>query len=316
MTASKLVRSTLAHRTGAILAAAVLLAVGSRHADAAGSTSGFGESSATATASATSSPSASVTHTSTSSSKAISGAATSSSAAAECPDQVQVTLGRMSVSNGMVTISFSHNGHGCPAALPTRLHIHQNLLMTPQAGSDPVHQRNTDYDIGPDSAETVTEPLLESADGKCFVQVDAHASGQARGQFFPTTTCSSAPPTSPATSSTVPSSTAPSSTAPSSTAPSSTAPSSTAPGSTAHTSTAPVSTSAAPSTTNSSVLPASTSRTTTVLSFVPTGQVGQSPSTGSLASTGSPVAFSFGLAALLLIAGASLMVWSGRPRRH
>ena len=37
----------------------------------------------------------------------------------ECPDQVRITLGQMQVSNGMVTISFSHNGHGCPAARPT-----------------------------------------------------------------------------------------------------------------------------------------------------------------------------------------------------
>lgn len=308
MTTSKLVRSPVVHRSGAILAAAFLLAAGTRQAGAAPSAAGSNGSSDGSTATATASRSAG---TPTSSSKASTDSATSNPAATACPDQVRITLGRMTVSGGMVTIAFTHNAHSCPSARPALLHIHQNLLMAPQAGSDPVHQWNADLSIGPSHGDGVTVPLLESADGKCFVQVDAHASGQTRGQFFPTTTCTSSTPSSPASSS--PASSSPAS---SSTVPSSTVPSSTAATSTAQTSTVSASTSAAPSTTSQSVLPESTSRSTATQSFFPVGQVQQSPSGGSLASTGGPTVLPVGVGALLLIVGAWLVNASRRPRRH
>jgi hypothetical protein len=288
MTTPKLFRFPMAHRSGAILAAAFLLLAGAHEAGAAPSTSGASGSSEDSTATAT------------------------------CPDQVRITLGKVTVSGGMVTFSFTHNAHGCPSARPALLHLHQNLLSAPVAGSDPEHQWNADLSIGPNSAEGVTVPLLESADGKCFVQVDAHASGQTRGQFFPTTTCSSASPSSSASTSTAPSTTASTSTAPSTTASTSTAPSttastSTAPSTTASTSTAPSSSSAVPTRTSQSFLPESSSRTSAPVTLVPAGQ---SSSGGSLAATGSSVAAPVGVAAGLLIAGAGLMIMSRRPRRH
>lgn len=290
MTTSKLLRAPLAHRSGALLAAAFLLLAGVRDADAApsmaGSTGSTGSSTAgsavSRSASATTSASAS-SDTATSSVTATSTGATSSSTASACPAQVRITLGKMTVSGGMLTVAFTHNAHNCPSARPALLHIHQNLLTTPRAGSDPVHQWNADLRIGPSHPDGVTVPLLKSADGKCFVQVDAHASGQTRGQFFPTTTCSSASPSTPASSSSVP------------------------------TSTAATPTSAAPSTTSQSFLPESTSRTSAARTVV---AAGQSPPGGSLASTGSSVAAPVGVAAGLLIAGAWLMVLSRRPRRH
>jgi len=305
MTTSKLLRSPLAHRSGAILAAAFLLLAGVllagvRHADAAPSASGSSGStqsstagdntsrSASAATSASHSATSSASHSATSSASAsgdtaTSTGATSSSTASACPAQVRITLAAMTVSGGMVTISFTHNAHNCPSARPALLHIHQNLLATPRAGSDPVHQWNADLQIGPNHPDGVTVPLLKSADGKCFVQVDAHASGQSRGQFFPTTTCSSESPSTPASSSSAP------------------------------TSTSATPTSAAPSTTSQSFLPESTSRATATRIVV---AVGQSPPGGALASTGSSVAAPVALAVGLLVAGAGLMVMSRRPRRH
>jgi hypothetical protein len=267
MTTPKLFCLPMAHRSGAILAAAFLLLAGAHEAGATPSTS------------------------------SASGSSESSTATATCPDQVRITLGKITVSGGMVTFSFTHNAHGCPSAKPALLHLHQNLLSAPVAGSDPEHQWNADLSIGPNSAEGVTVPLLESADGKCFVQVDAHASGQTRGQFFPTTTCSSASPSTSASTSTAPSTTASTSTAPSTTA---------------STSTAPSSSSAVPTRTSQSFLPESTSRTSAPLTLVPAAQ----SSSGGLAATGSSVAAPVGVAAGLLIAGAGLMLMSRRPRRH
>ncbi|HEX4727921.1 MAG TPA: hypothetical protein VH298_08990 [Jatrophihabitans sp.] len=90
-------------------------------------------------------------------------------------------------------MSFTHTGIDCPDAAPSVLHLHENLLSTPHAGSDPI-QLNRDFDIAPDSADSVTVPLLDGVEGKCFVQVDVHAGGVNRGQFFPTATCPSATP--------------------------------------------------------------------------------------------------------------------------
>lgn len=284
-------------RSVAVLGTALLLAAGTQQAGAAPTASGSSGSSessaatASTTATATSTGSASATSsTSSSSSQAPTSSTASSSPASACPDQVRITLGKISVAGGLVIISFSQNAHNCPSARPALLHIHQNLLMTPRAGSDPVHQRNTDFSIGFNHAGTVTVALLESADGKCFVQVDAHASGTARGQFFPTTTCSSATPSSPAPSSSESTSSPP-------------------PSSTAQTSTPP-----APST-SQSFLSASTSRPAGQ-SLVPVAQHDGSPPTGSLASTGTGLAAPLGLAAALLLAGGWLVAWGRRPRRH
>jgi hypothetical protein len=193
-----------------------------------------------------------------------------------------------------VTISFTHTGHGCPSSRPALLHVHQNLVVAPRAGSDPAHQRNDDFLIGPNHADQVTVPLLQAAAGKCFVQVDAHADGDARGQFFPTTTCASPSESSPA--------------------PSSSATSSSPPSSSAQTSTAPASSSAAPST-SQSFLSASETRSSAMVTFVPAGQ-SQTPASGALASTGVDPVVPLGLAAVLLITGAWLMRWARRPRRH
>jgi hypothetical protein len=293
----KLVRSPAASRLVVGVVAAFVLAAGGQRADAAPSTTGSGSPSSlgnTSSASSTVTPSDPVTPsrsshpvsvptgTSSSASKAtrVTGSSTaataSSSAPATCPEQVRITLGRMTVSGGMVSIAFSHNAHHCPSARPARLHLHQNLLTAPRAGSDPVHQWNSDLAIGPSHADGVTVPLLESADGKCFVQVDAHASGHTRGQFFPTVKCSSA----------TPSSIAPTFTAPESSSPA------------------------------QSFLPESTSRATATRSVVAIARYNASPPAGSLASTGSRPVAPLILAALLLLGGAWLVSWGRRPRRH
>jgi len=118
----------------------------------------------------------------------------SSSAANNCPASVVIVLDSITVSGGQVTVSFSHTGAECPDAAPSVLHVHENLLSAPHAGSDPVHQLNQNFNIGPGSGNSVTVPLLDAVEGKCFVQVDAHASGVNRGQFFPTATCPSSSP--------------------------------------------------------------------------------------------------------------------------
>jgi hypothetical protein len=88
-----------------------------------------------------------------------------------------------------VTIGIEHTGPECPSSQPATLHVHQNLLRTPAAGSDPEHQSNNDIAVGPDYGDSVTLPLLAGVVGKCFVQVDVHASGAASGRFFPTADC-------------------------------------------------------------------------------------------------------------------------------
>jgi|GEM_PF-5795524 len=272
-------RRPLVHRSAALLAAGLLLAAGTQHAVAAPSASGTSAAgSATTSAAATST-----------------GTASSSSSAPSCPAQVQITLGRITVSNGVVTIPFTHTGQGCSSARPALLHVHQNLLSAPRAGSDPVHQRNDDFSIGPNHADQVTVPLLQAVAGKCFVQVDAHASGTARGQFFPTAICPSPSQSSPAPSSSASSS--------------SPAQSSTPPSSTTRTSTPPPSTS-------QSFLSASASRSSAAFTLVPVAHQSPTPSSGSLASTGTSPAAPLGLAAVLLIAGGWLMYWARRPRRH
>jgi len=145
------------------------------------------------------------------------------SASPSCSGEVQISNVELKVVGGDVVVTFDHTNTGCA----TTLHVHQNLVPTPHAGSDPIHQLNKDFSIGPDGPNSVSVPLLTAADNKCFVQVDVHYNGKTAHEFFPTETCSSpttttsappssAPPSStPATTTTAPSTTPPStSTAP------------------------------------------------------------------------------------------------------
>jgi len=110
----------------------------------------------------------------------------------DCPSSVKVMSTTISVIDDMVRIGFTHTGQACDRAEPTRLHVHQNLLAKPQAGSDPLNQRNDNFLISTNSPNQVSVRLLASVPGKCFVQVDVHVSGAARGRFVPTETCLSA----------------------------------------------------------------------------------------------------------------------------
>jgi hypothetical protein len=150
------------------------------------------ESASAATATTTSASLTADTQTSTaeSSTAASSTAASSSSAANNCPSSVQITLGSIVVNGSQVVVSFTHTGTECPDAKSSVLHVHENLLRVPHSGSDAV-QLNRDYDVTPGFADSVTLPLLEAVDGKCFVQIDVHANGVNHGQFFPTATCPS-----------------------------------------------------------------------------------------------------------------------------
>jgi len=228
----------------------------------------------------------------------------SASASPSCGAVVVITSVTISpaLSGGDVVVTIEHTGQDCPGAAPATLHVHQNLLASPQAGSNADHQWNKDFLIGPDSGNTVTFPLMESADGLCFVQVDVHAGSIAKGRFFPTATCTSASSSAPESSSAPASSSAPeSSSAPAS---SSASESSSAPA----TSSAPESSSVAAS--SSSVPPESSGvaneSTTAAVAGV---------SSGPLASTGALVSVPLLLAALMIGFGYAL-TRSARRRRH
>jgi hypothetical protein len=134
-----------------------------------------------------------------------------------------------------VVVTFSHTSTGCPATL----HVHENLVASPKAGSDPNHQLNQNFSIGPDGPTSVSVPLLAPADNKCFVQVDVHYNtDQSTGGFVPTATCPSTSPTP--TPSTSPTPTPAPSTSPTAT------PSTSPTASTSPTPTTTASTSAAP----------------------------------------------------------------------
>jgi hypothetical protein len=155
------------------------------------------DSTATSTSAAESSTADAQTSTATSAAAAPlsvaanSSSAESSSASSNCPSVVQIVLGSTTVSGGTVTVSFTHTGTECPDAASSVLHVHENLLSTPNSGSDAVHQLNRDYDVTPGFANSVSLPLLDAVEGKCFVQVDVHAGGVNHGRFFPTETCPS-----------------------------------------------------------------------------------------------------------------------------
>src|SRR5664279_3460987 len=76
---------------------------------------------------------------STTTSMALSTTPTSGAAqGSPCPDPVTVNLGTAHVSGSTVTVSYTIAG--CVGTV--LLHIHQNLLTGPHAGSDPAHQSN------------------------------------------------------------------------------------------------------------------------------------------------------------------------------
>jgi hypothetical protein len=209
------------------------------------------------------------------------------------------------LSGGDVVVTIEHTGQDCPGAAPATLHVHQNLLASPQAGSNADHQWNKDFQIGPDFGTTVTFPLMDSADGLCFVQVDVHAGSIAKGRFFPTATCTSASSSAPESSSAPASSSAPeSSSAPAS---SSAPESSSAPAS----SSVPESSSVAAS---SSTVSSSAPESSGVANESTTAPVAGA-SSGPLASTGALVSVPLLLAALMIGFGYAL-TRSARRRRH
>ena len=177
-----------------------------------GSTSSAQSSSGSASSSAVSSSSAassSASSSSASSSSASGSKSPSGSPTQGCPAAVQITSVHISptLSGGNVVITISHTGQGCPNATPATLHVHQDLLASPHAGSNPQHQSNQDFSIGPNFGDTVTVALLASVDDLCFVQVDVHAGSIHHGRFFPTVTCGSTSPSeSSSASSSVPAS--------------------------------------------------------------------------------------------------------------
>jgi hypothetical protein len=129
-----------------------------------------------------------------------------------CPNQVVITLGKIIVSGGTVTVTFTHTGADCPSASPAVLRVHENLLPTRAAGRDPLHHLNQDFSVGPNFGNSVQVPLLDGIVGECFVQIDVHVGDQRAGIFaiVPTVSCptSTPPPSSTAINPPPPSSTA------------------------------------------------------------------------------------------------------------
>ena len=248
---------------------------------------------------------ASATGTTTASSASESGSASTSSSEG-CGSVVEITSVQISstLSGGNVVVTIAHTGAGCPNMAAATLHVHQNLLASPQAGSNSTHQWNKDFQIGPNFGTTVEFPLMASADGLCFVQVDVHAGTIHKGRFFPTATCTSSTPSqsssAPASSSVPASSSAPeSSSAPAS---SSVPESSSAP--------------ASSSVPESSSVPASSSVAGESSSIPESSAVAavQTSSPG-LASTGALVSVPV-LLALVLIAAGFALNRAARGRRH
>jgi hypothetical protein len=202
----------------------------------------------------------------------------------------------------MVTVQYTIVG--CVGT--DRLHIHENLVPGPQAGSDPIHQVNFDFDIGKDSPTQQTVPLLDSAAGKCWVQVDYSTARERKGFFVPTVNCptpSSSPP--PSTSTPPPStSTPPPST---STPPPST---STPPPST---STPPPSTSTPPPSTSSSAGVAGIEASQSAVAQL--GPIPQTGYTGTVATRSHPFWWATILGGAFLIAGLAGAIGSFAYRR-
>jgi hypothetical protein len=257
--------------------------------------------------------------TGASSSAASSGTGSSDTASTSqsCPTAVQISSVSIALQGDTVVVSIQHTGQGCPNATPATLHAHQNLLASPHAGSNPDHQWNKDYSVGPDFGNTVQFGLLAAADGDCFVQVDVHAGSIRRGSFFPTGPCESSTASesssAPASSTAAESSSAPAS---STAAESSSAPeSSTAPESSSG---APSSSSAAESSIagssavqSSATVPAFSS---SVAAFV-IGNTSTPSQSGLLASTGVRTGVPLALA-LLLIGFGTVLSRTARRRRH
>jgi hypothetical protein len=178
-------------------------------------------------------------------------------------DPVLIELGGV-IDNG-ATATVPYTISGCVGS--DRLHIHQNLLASPTAGSDSEHQSNYNFDITVDSPTEQTVPLLDGVAGKCWIQFDYSTARERHGAFLRTPTCPTETPTPPPTSSLPPSS----SSAPSTSTVPSTHP---VPSSSAATSTSvvPHSSQPAPQVTSSAVVP--------VVASVAPSQIGPIPHTG------------------------------------
>jgi hypothetical protein len=210
----------------------------------------------------------------------------------DCPTAVTITAIdiQQELAGGQVVVHVAHDGQGCPDAKPATLHIHQNLLSFPHAGSDPVHQSNVNLTIGHDSDDTVLVDLMTAVPGMCFVQVDASSGSIRRGRFFATATCPAESTPPPSSSSPPPSSSSP-------------PPSSSSP---------PPSSSSPPPSSSSPPAPTHT-RASHAIGGVATSRVAaQRP----LAVTGSHTGAMTGIAALLLGVGTMLCYAARRPRRH
>lgn len=217
------------------------------------------------------------------------------SASSTCAtDPVIIELGGLVVNGAMATVPYTITG--CVGS--DRLHIHENLLASPAAGSDPEHQTNYNFDITVDSPAQQSVPLLDGIPGKCWIQFDYSTARERHGAFIHTPTCPSETPTSPPSSSTPPST----SSAPSTSEVPSISP--TATSSAATSTSVPQSHPPVPGVTSSAAVP--------VAANLPPSQVGPIPHTGfsgtvQLRQT-HPYAWSIAVGSALLLLGLTDLV--------
>ena len=210
----------------------------------------------------------------------------SGSSSPSCPSAVTITALAIQkqLDGGRAVVDISHDAQGCPDATPATLHVHQNLVPSPQAGSDPAHQSNVDIAVGANFGSSASFDLLTAVPGECFVQFDASAGNIRRGRFFATTTCPAASSSPPASSSGPPA----------------------------------VSSSASISSGGSSAISSPPSRRPRTSHGVAEVATSRTPhlSNGPLAMTGAHPRELTGAAALLLGFGTMLCYAARRPRRH
>jgi hypothetical protein len=208
-------------------------------------------------------------------------------------DPVVVDLQQVTVNGATATVSYTITG--CVGS--DRVHVHENLLAAPTAGSDPQHQANYNFDITVDSPTQQTVPLLDGIPGKCWIQFDYSTARERHGAFIRTPTCPSESSSPPSSSSPPPSS----SSAPSSSGAPSPSPVSTTP---------PVSSSSAAASTavspSSASAPANSSEVVAVGAGVAPSQLGPIPQTGFDGTL--PVRQSHPYAWMIVVGGALLLL--------
>jgi hypothetical protein len=133
---------------------------------------------------------------STTTSMALSTTPTSGAAQGSSCD-TPVTLSHLNAHVSGSTVTVSYTIAGCTGTV--LLHIHQNLLTGPNAGSDSAHQSNADFPIGANSLTSQSVPLLAGVEGKCWVQVDYSTPTERHGIFTPTSGCSTPSSSTPVT---------------------------------------------------------------------------------------------------------------------